>query len=625
MKRVLAFSLLLPLVACTGGDDSSVVGQAPTVVYRSTDRMIPFPSDRYLVEDDGASSTAEGGTGYRITITAPDDPALAHFPGIAEGLADMDGFGTSADIAVAFTSLPVLPEDLFDEATAFDASIENESPIRLIVVEPDADDPNAPAAGTAQPFVARLETDGRTVFLRPWRPLQPNTRYAVVIRHGLRDVNGHTYEAPEAFLRNYRSGSGEGLEGEGYRALRNVLAGEPLFALTFRTASIRSFLDDRLAELEAAPDGFTYTTTVPTRTDWSHTAYVVEGSFLHKNYRDSRGRMHATVQSEDRINITFTIPKGDGPFPVILGQHGLGDVRRAVQRQSDKLAEAGFATVAIDAPEHGDRITTTDRRPQLGTARDVLGVWTDGKHLTLKSWQFRDVIRQQALDHHQVIRLLQSLVLDFDGDGDNDLDASRLSYTGQSMGGIIGGVSGAVNTDLQRVLLNVPGGRLHNIVTQNETFGELAVTFMKPGAVSLSDVGRMFAMYQTVLDPGDPVNYVDAINNPPSGVEPRPLLIQAALGDATVPNYTTFDMARAARATLIGPWFAEAFDIVTLDPQAGAVKLPDVSFALFAHVRRNGAVHAADHGNVWASDSALQQAVPFFLDGIVNAPEVVTP
>ncbi len=613
--------MFLALGACAQSEPATAL-EAPTVVYHPAGRMLPFPSDRYLKEDVDPQDDWEQATGYRLDVSAfrASDPILRTVDGIEEGLGALDGFGTSADIAIEFTATPELGS-LTDEFRAFEDSIADQSPIHLISI-----DPTDPEAGKPVPFVAREIADGNTVFLTPWRPLRPAGWYAVIVRPGLKDVVGRPFTAPEAFRADYASGRGEGLEGAGYARLREVVATTPLFAVTFRTASVTPFLEELLADIrDDAPAPFTWTTVAP-GAGHPELKWIVEGEFLRRDFRDARGKLHRAEQGNEWTKFTVTVPLTTAtrrePFGLVLGQHGLGDRRQAVQRMADGLATYGLATVAIDAPEHGSRNTVESEL--IASLETRLGLWTENGRLKMEPWKFRDIIRQQVIDHQQILRVMRNFDVDLGQDPGTDIDADRVAYSGQSMGGIMGGVSGAMNTELLRVLLNVPGGRIINIFTRNELLGQTGLMLLKPPTFSEADMWRLLAMFQAVVDPGDPINYVARIQlAPPAGDEPRPLLIQGAFKDVTLANHTTFDLARAARAPYTGPWKGSLADLPEIAvPENGIDADAPAAFSLYEEVIVRGKLETAGHGNLWASDTAIEQAGPFLAHGIILPPVV---
>ena len=119
------------------------------------------------------------------------------------------------------------------------------------------------------------------------------------------------------------------------------------------------------------------------------------------------------------------------------------------------LAHNGIATIAINAVGHGFGAGGTLTVIQ-GTGATVLpaggrgvdqngdgiigstdGLFATGAQSDLAG---RDGIQETVADLMQVVRAIQGGV-DADNDGHPDLDASRIYYFGQSLGGIYGTIS----------------------------------------------------------------------------------------------------------------------------------------------------------------------------------------
>jgi hypothetical protein len=628
--QVLRFSLLATLIvfsSCRTDSENATV-EGPTFVYADPGRMLPFPSDRFLAKDEGARAPEdEQATGFHIAVEPylASDPALAIAPHVAEGLRGLDGFGTSAEIAVGLT-VGADVTSLTDPATAFERSVEEGSPIQLFTI-----DPAAPDAGKPLPFVARFETDGNTLFLRPWKPLRASSWYAVVFKPGLRDGQGRSFVAPPGFAAAYHNPQPLGLEGEGYARLKEVYDASLVFALTFRTASItpklRALADDVRA---AAPLPITGITTHTPGAGDPNVAIRVEGWFTQRSYLNQEGKLTNAVVSEEAIPFTLMLPATTAtirePFKVVLAQHGFGSNRRFLLSMANELAAEGLATLAIDAPNHGARGPGDGVNEDFLTGlRETFGLWFSDDSVAIKAWHFRDLLRQQVLAHLQLIQAMEAWQGDVTrptNEPGADLDMGEVAYIGHSMGAVMGGVGGGLLPELKRVLLNVGGGRITDVFVGNEHFDRLAMLVFRPIGASMADAYRMIAMVQTAIDPGDPINWVKHIGHEPfEGETPRPFLMQNVLHDFLVANHMSFALARSVDAPFVGPHYIPT-------PGLEQIQLPDeglqgenvAAISFFRDIRIDGAPVRADHGNQIGSDTGLSQAAPFLKEGIVVEP-----
>ena len=69
----------------------------------------------------------------------------------------------------------------------------------------------------------------------------------------------------------------------------------------------------------------------------------------------------------------------------------------------------------------------------------------------------RDCLRQTALDLTELVRTIQG-GLDLKGDGQPDLDATKIYYVGESLGSMYGTIFSALEPAVRASVLNVGGG-----------------------------------------------------------------------------------------------------------------------------------------------------------------------
>jgi len=188
----------------------------------------------------------------------------------------------------------------------------------------------------------------------------------------------------------------------------------------------------------------------------------------------------------------------------------------------------------------------------------------------------RDGLRQTVIDLMQLVREIQ-VGVDVNGDGAPDLDPAKITYFGQSFGGIYGTTFLAVEPAVHAGVVNVPGGSITEIARLSPSFRPL---------VGISLITRVPSLYnavpnatltsfdenmplsgqpplvdtvpgadaiQSTLDeqiwaqtPADPVAWAPYIRAQPlSGSDPKAVIVQFAKGDMTVPNPTATAILRA--------------------------------------------------------------------------------
>ncbi|KXI30812.1 VolA/Pla-1 family phospholipase [Paraglaciecola hydrolytica] len=305
----------------------------------------------------------------------------------------------------------------------------------------------------------------------------------------------------------------------------------------------------------------------------------------------------ATVYNEagtETLNVQFTVPdeaviaalaaasggaispvtKPAGGWPVVVFQHGITGSKENVLAMSAALSLAGFASVAIDHPLHGEREFTLDNGDVVGASSH-----TPTDFMNLQSLlTARDNSRQSIVD---TMALRLSLVAIADTTGMVDVNANDVHFIGQSLGAITGtGTVGLSNASLPESLaslnsmyhfnsavFNVPAGGIASFLFSSADFGPLIkgsllaassdafVQFLtqyamanqlpvndaiRPafkafeaslGAADLAAINATFAAFnfaaQTILDSADPISLAGiTASNTPS-------LVQLMVGGGT--------------------------------------------------------------------------------------------
>lgn len=262
-----------------------------------------------------------------------------------------------------------------------------------------------------------------------------------------------------------------------------------------------------------------------------------------------------------RIPVLATLPNvgikpGTG-WPVVIYQHGVTDNRLSLFAIADTFAAQGFAVVAIDLPLHG--ITDTSNLFYQGPENagnlfgdnerhffldniDAVGLPVpdgeidDGRQIFNISQPLnaRDHVRQAVSD---LIHLTETIpAMDFGGAAP-DLDGSRISLVGMSLGSAFASIFLGVNTDVGPATLSSPFATWSRILTDPE-----AITFGAPLRAGVADAGapqgtvafdNFVRDLQTILDSADPANYAEA------AAAAHGLHALEILGDVTVPNGPT--------------------------------------------------------------------------------------
>jgi Bacterial Ig-like domain len=291
-------------------------------------------------------------------------------------------------------------------------------------------------------------------------------------------------------------------------------------------------------------------------------------------------------QSTNTLGFTLFLPAGTAPtggWPTAIFGHGFTDSKNgAPVAVAGSLARKGIATIAINVVGHGGGAqgTYTVSRvalPQVTLPNGGRGIDQDGNG-TIDSTEGvsavgaqalvgnRDGLRQTVIDLMQLVKDLKAGV-DVDGDGTADLSTSRIYYAGQSFGGIYGVQLLGLEPDIRAGVPNVAGGPIIEIARLSPSFRGLVgfglfsrvpSLYPVPNATFTSfveniplrnlppvvDVTANQSAIQTVIDDtewaqqaANPAAYAPFIS--------RPVILQFARGDQTVPNPTTSAIIRA--------------------------------------------------------------------------------
>lgn len=593
--------LALSLAACAAAGDPRGTGPAPGP-------LAVFPSDRFTIAD------ARTRTGLRVALPSDvaDDAVFERFPDLVREVESLDGFGTSAPMWVRFDG-PIDPAGLPTRAESLDA----DAAVRVFAVE------------TGAPVEIETDYDGpsHTLFVTPFGALAPKTRYALVVSKRLSDLEGRPLRSDAAWI-------------------EPGLAGDAAVAVQFTTQSVTDTLA-ALALREVEHGDGEFPAPLSACADQPEIGWVGKGRLRSPDYRTVDNRF--PVQLDDakadpapadaEIPYLIVLPKGAKGAPTVLVQHGLSGDKEGVLlcNIGHRYAARGYATVAIDAAWHGERGPGGKKPSGLSYLRVLFGVWTDGETITAKLRYGRDAFRQTALDHVQLAALVKALApaLDETGpagapDGAPDL-SGEIFYNGESMGGIIGSLTTAVAPNLPASVLNVPGGRLSNLVLLSEIHLYELVAQPIVGAVAElapADVRRFFALFQLVAERGDPINYAPLWwKQPAPGRPKKSVVIQETTDDVLVPNRTTEDLARAGGLKQLLPALVRAPDLEAETIPAGGLAdnlAPGLAGGMvqLKTVTRGGETEQAPHGTM-GTPEALNEAADFF-DGYRAGAPVVT-
>jgi pimeloyl-ACP methyl ester carboxylesterase len=580
----------------------------------------PFPNDFLTVPDPSQKS------GRRINLPMPPDCTAA--PSDCQDVQlinQLDGFQTAPRIRVSF-SAPIDVNTLYnaiyyvplDNLTREEPGINQfgqKIPINQIIYDPTTN----------------------TVYAKPDGNLDQHRHVAIVVTDKIHDLAGDPVRADGGYAVCAQQ-SNDWARANWYcrklaSAVNSVAAEFAPYNVVggsiFTTMNVTTWLEKAHAQLQnlapsaqrAAPQAvFQYSdisslvlhfqTTVspaqfvdvplPIKSPlFSGIGALAFGSFSSPNFLNGDNVIPWTPTGQDvalpgpvnQVYFHAFLPSSPAPstgYPVVIFGHGFGDSQwGGPSTIAPVLAQAGFATVAINAVGHGfgpqSSVIVTDNAGNSttmltgGRGVDLNGDGTYDPYegcVAINPGQvgMRDCLRQTALDLSQLVHTIQ-VGLDLNGDGIPDLDPNRIYYGGQSLGAIYGTIFSALEPRVRASLLNVGGGTIVDIVRWSDSYHALAAAELAnrmpsllnegsnfndnyvfpfqpvkvndvPGAI---DIQNAFELYEWLESPGDPVYYAPhLVASSLPGVPAKHILFQFARADTTMPNVATTRLINAA-------------------------------------------------------------------------------
>ena len=272
-------------------------------------------------------------------------------------------------------------------------------------------------------------------------------------------------------------------------------------------------------------------------------------------------------RNDQTVPIIVTVPnassgktKPASGWPVVIFGHAITRNRLDVLAVADTLASIGYAAVAIDFPLHG--ISPDDQPTQapfwientpfapIANERTFDADFLNNETLTFGSDGLidpsgfifmpsgiastltgRDNFRQGIADLSVLAVSVSSM--DIDLDAAPDLDASNMAYVGISWGALHGTGFVAIEPLITRAYLSEPAGGIARFANASPWIGPivegvLAQAGIEPGT---ADYEQFLLVWQTVLDPADPINWAAA------AAVNTPIMLHEVIDNDVIPNY----------------------------------------------------------------------------------------
>jgi hypothetical protein len=572
-------ALLLPSVVtllAAGCDDGEYGPQA--IMAPDTPAQVgavPWPSDA-LLGDDGK---------LQVSMPFPFDSGVrTNLEQLAATLSESDGFATTRSIFFPVTQ---------------DVVVADQAAATLVDLE-DSD------KRWSLPLFYRADSKQLVAQSPLGMVLKEHHQYGCFVLGGVHDAAGRSLEPSPTM---YAAIQGRGAYGQrsSYRQLGQLLAklkAHPIAATAFTTQTLSGWVPNVIADLESMPPtavvtrvfdtpealealfGGPVTTTKPGYPMGgggilhSDIARVIEGTYDSPNYLAptpaTLGIFDAamTIKLVEQIPFILTLPaRADyANLPVLIFQHGIGADRSQLLTVANDYARRGYATIGIDELWHGSRspdavdevfnISGAPGQDGIGDPTNPILYFFDFNGddtkgiLPLDTRYMRDNFKQAAVDLMQLVRLV--------GRGDVSalrgaapgltFDKSKLVYTSESFGSILGAIVVAVDPELRSAVLDVGGGGvLIDLVPNSASFAQLLQPFVAGAFDTYVDVNHpdvlpvhaqmSLNMLQQAIEPGDGMA-LSLLTDPGKNI-----LFLQAYNDETVPNQANEALALAFGAT----------------------------------------------------------------------------
>lgn len=555
--------------------------------------LLPFPSSFFLDE-------ADTGSGYRVRFGPDSLPAnIDDVPIDPARWNELDGFPV---LGAMLAHLPDADVSLAISHTDLGAYLDDDVTTVVLDVETGERVPHFVEREVQAPEGEQLLT------LRPVVPMERGHRHVVGIRGlggaapdgfaALRD--GHEGDADlERQRQHYEDVVFPALEAEGFARDELLLAWDFVTVSEDSLDSIRTVRDAALeweptyavdAVTEGCPRVFDGTLQAPLFLEsWE------PGSLL---VRDGTTPVQSGVADVPfQVRVPCSLIDDPRPGPLVQFGHGvLGDYTEV--SAIDGLAQDhGWVTFAVGwtgmkSDDIGD-IT-------LAVAQDMTRFSIVPDRLHQGHLEF--VVAQQLMTGPFLDELVQDDVVLADPDA--------LYFYGVSQGGILGGAQVAMSPHIQRAGLSVPGMPFSLILARSDNFQPFLRLF-EIKYDDWRDISLLVATMQMLWDPVESGGWAHQ--------QDKPVLIQAAIGDAAVTTLSAHVMARGFGLPLVEPAARPVWGLEPLVAPVDGGALVELDWGVDEPVEAVPCdIETNTHGGPFRSAQAREQLALFLETGLVE-------
>ncbi len=591
----------------------------------------PFPSNVYTVED---SNTV---TGRRVSF---GDEFLRNNDSGPWDLSD--GFSAGTPI---LTYLPGATDDVFGGVTDIDQSRSTSSPTLLLDAETGELIPHFGQIDTQAITGADLQPSMVSTMLRPVVRLNDDARYIVAFRN-VTNGDGAVIEPSAAFaaLRDETASEDESVEAR--RALyedifekieaKGWARDEIQIAWDFNTASDENntqwllHMRDTAFEL-IGEDGPEYTIdSVEASTDEGaidpvNIAFRIFGTFRVPLFMTSpEAGSLLLLDDADMPMINQETPWADIPFEVLIPQSATMTRAATIEYghglfgEKEQIESGHFATFMN---KYNYIFFGTDLQgmsdPDQGAVTEALlgGKFSDVQTM----W---DRLHQGFLNHLVMLRMMKTSFAQ-DTTFGQYIKADEAYYYGISQGGIMGSVILATSPDIERGALGVMGQPYSFLLFRSVDF-DIFLDVIHAIYPDYRMNQLLIGIAQMLWDRVEPNGYTHHISeNTLPGVNPKEVLMRAAIGDFQVTTFAAHVMARTLKARHVDSGLQEAgirdnpWGLTTVENTASGNFFMEYDFGLPGQPFCNVPMSLCDdpHGDLRKREAARKQLNGFLKNG----------
>jgi hypothetical protein len=455
--------------------------------------------------------------------------------------------------------------------------------------------------GVAVPCFAEVDawpTPGErapAVLVRPQLPIPPGHTAAVVVTSDVRDDSGDPLSVGWFDTTSELATQLNGL------GLDDIVLAESWPVATDATATTTALID-------AVPVPDTYTLDEVTDTDlpvgvWKR----IRGTYTTPDWLGSEGQYtlgddglpvrQGDVASYLYIHIPESVRDAEpGTVPVWVFGHGIfasPDIYLDDEDDPSGVIDLSNRAGAIVVASVWRGLTTSDAVVAARVGSDIG-----------QMPQLTDKLGQGVANAVGLARLLDEGDLLDDPVFEGLADRGALRYFGISLGGILGALLNAEIDTYEHAVLHV-GGSTWSTMLERSLHWSTFEALLTIGIPDPNDRQLLYSVTQLWWDPVDPINYA-------SGLTDRSVLWQIAIGDDQVPNLTSWSVAAAADAKLVGPASVLPPLLETAEPGAAGPAVTQFDPGTFNHEvdnRPSPQTRAHNDPRLW--DSMKQQTMAF--------------